>query len=307
MRFFVFLFFLLSSSLAFAEAPIGLVTGPKTGTYFAVGCDISKVAKQAGISIAIKSSEGSIDNIKRINSTENAALGIVQSDVLSFLVRSKNPDSKRAAENLRVVFPLYNEEVHVLANRKITDVSELAGKKVIIGEENSGHMMTAINLLSILGIEAETDNMSPEKGVVAVLRGQADAVIVVGGKPMRLFKNLEDLAAPENQKYATMLDGVHFLKLNDSKLQAEYKTATLSKLDYAFMEEDVPTIAVNALLVSYDFAQMRSKKNCDTLSTLSKSIRAALPSLKEKGHIKWKEVDLDYALANIPKDQCAWK
>ena len=32
-----------------------------------------------------------------------------------------------------------------------------------------------------------------------------DAVVFVGGKPVRLFKNLEDLSLPENQKYEGML------------------------------------------------------------------------------------------------------
>ena len=70
-----------------ADEVIGIVSGPKTGTYYAIAKDISQVAGKAGVSVDVKTSEGSIDNIKRINSSENAALGIVQSDVLGFLSR----------------------------------------------------------------------------------------------------------------------------------------------------------------------------------------------------------------------------
>src|SRR4051812_38999577 len=90
-------------SPASADEALGIVTGPKTGTYYAFGKDIAQVAGKAGIDVDIKQSEGSIDNIKRINSSENAALGIVQSDVLGFLSRSKSPESMRMANNLRMI------------------------------------------------------------------------------------------------------------------------------------------------------------------------------------------------------------
>ena len=296
------------SAAAYAEAPIGIVTGPKTGTYYAFGNDIAKAAADAGVAVTIKPSQGSIDNIKRINSTENAALGIVQSDVMGFLTRSKSPDSLRAASNLRVVFPFYNEEVHVLARRTISSFSELAGKRVAVGEEGSGNMLTAVNLFSIMNIKpGQSKKMPAEQGVVAVLRGEVDAVIFVGGKPVRLFKNLENLAMPENQRYAAMLDQVHFLPLNDPKMLAEYKQTKLTHDDYAFIEQEVPTISVQSMLVSYDFTQGRSKGHCEALGKLARAIRSGLPKLQIAGHPKWKEVNLDVDLGIWKKDDCASK
>src|SRR5215207_10535143 len=90
---------------------IGMVTGSGTGTYIQFGQDIAKVAQSAGLDILVKESEGSIDNIRRLVSTENAALGIVQSDVLGFRSRSPDPQVRRIASRLRLVFPFYNEEV----------------------------------------------------------------------------------------------------------------------------------------------------------------------------------------------------
>ena len=91
---------------------IGMVTGSKTGTYIQFGNDIAGVAKTVGLDILVKDSQGSIDNIRRINSKENATFGIVQSDVLGFLSRSENPEMRLVAGRLRLIFPFYNEEVH---------------------------------------------------------------------------------------------------------------------------------------------------------------------------------------------------
>ncbi len=284
---------------------LGIVTGPKTGTYYAFGKDIAQAAAKARIRLEVKPSEGSIDNIKRINSTENAALGIVQSDVLGFLSRSQNPESMRMAGNLRLVFPFYNEEVHVLARRTIRSFHELRGKRVAVGEEGSGNMLTATNLFSMMDIEPqETHKISPAQGVVAVLKGDLDAAIFVGGKPVRLFKNLEDLTLPENKKYAAMLSQVHFLPLDHPKMLEEYKPAEITPADYRFVERRVPTIAVQAMLVAFDFSENKSR--CKSIASLAKALRKALPALREKAHPKWKEVDLDATTGIWKKDSCAW-
>lgn len=293
---------------AIADDSIGIVSGPKTGTYYAIAKDISQAAGKAGVSVDVKSSEGSIDNIKRINGAEKTSLGIVQSDVLGFLSRSRSPDSMRMANNLRMVFPFYNEEVHVLARNEIKSFSDLQGKRVAVGEDGSGNMLTSINLFSIMGVTpADSKKISPAQGVVAVLKGEVDAAIFVGGKPVRLFKNLEDLTLPENQKYAAMLEQVHFVPMDSPKMLEEYKPAMITKADYNFVREDVPTIAVQAVMVSYDLsASGGNKRRCEKLGLLAKVLRKDLPNLIAKGHPKWKEVNLDASISNWRKDSCAW-
>lgn len=302
------LFALTSASSAFAaDEALGVVTGPKTGTYYAFGKDLATAAAKVGITLEVKTSEGSIDNIKRINSAENAALGIVQSDVLGFLSRSKSPDSIRMANNLRMIFPFYNEEVHVLARREIKTFADLQGKRIAIGEDGSGNMLTSINLFSMMEVApGETHKISPAQGVVAVLKGELDAVIFVAGKPVRLFKNLEDLTLPENQKYAPMLEQVHFLSMDNPKMLEEYKPAVITKADYNFVGDDVKTIAVKAVMISFDFATTGSKRRCEKLASLAKAVRSELPALKETGHPKWKEVNLDADIALWKKDGCVW-
>jgi hypothetical protein len=313
-----YLFALVALSVQFFSAPvfaassaneqqISIITGQKTGTYFIFGHDIAEAAKKSGISVETHSSEGSIDNIKRITNENNIALGIVQSDVLGFLGRSKNPDSMRIAKNLRIVFPFYNEEIHVFAKNEIKDFKDLQGKKIAIGEDESGSMLTAINLFSIMDVKpSEMLKIPAAQGVVSVLKGEMDAMIFVGGKPVRLFKNLEDLSRPENQKYAEMLKKVHFVPMDSPKMLEEYKPAKITAADYNFVTDDVPTIAVPAILISSDISNSENKSYCEQIRKLAKTIRDSLPALKTSGHAKWKEVDLDANISGWQKDRCAW-
>lgn len=289
---------------------LGMVTGPKTGTYIAVGRDIAGAVREAGITVEVKPSDGSVDNLKRINSRENAALGIVQSDVLGFLRRSQNAEMRKIAANLRMILPLYREEVHVLARRDIQDFKQLDGKRVAVGGDGSGHMLTAVNLMALMAVApAETLRVNPPEGVLALLDGRADAVFFVGGKPVKLFKNMEGLRQEDNEKYQRLLSEVHFLPLKDPRMLEEYQPAEIAAEDYDFVSGTIPTVAVTAVLVAYDFSESGrpDATRCALLYRLTQAVRQRLPELQAKGHPKWKEVSLDASLPIWEKDRCAWQ
>ncbi|MFO1243210.1 MAG: TAXI family TRAP transporter solute-binding subunit [Rickettsiales bacterium] len=295
-----------------ADKTIGMVTGPETGTYMAFGKDIAKIAARKGIDINLKPSSGSIENIRRIaESNENTQLGIVQSDVLSFLKRSEKPRSQEIAKRLRLVFPLYPEEIHVLARKDIATFRELRDKRVVIGEEGSGNMVTSMNLFALTGTRpAELIQVPPAEGILKVLSGEADAMIFVGGRPVPLFQNLSELATADNGKNAYLLKAVHFLPMDDAKIRKEYEPAVLSSGDYPFILGTVPTSAVTASLISFDFSEEKNnyyKDRCKLLDTLAGSIRDSFEALKTMGHPKWREVNLYKDIGLWTRDECAWK
>jgi len=93
--------------------------------------------------------------------------------------------------------------------------------------------------------------------------------------------------------------------LDSPKVLEEYKPAELTKADYNFVGDSVPTVAVQAVMVSYDFSQ-GNKKRCEKLQSLTRLLRRQMPELQEKGHPKWKEVNLDADTGIWKKDTCAW-
>ena len=302
---------LMGSAIAAApkDIAIGMVTGSKTGTYIQFGREIAAVASKDGVTINVFNSNGSIDNIKRITSKEKVGLAIVQSDVLGFLSRSKNQASIATAQKLRLVAPLYNEEVHVLARADIKTLSDLNGKRVVVGSEGSGSMITAVNMFSIMGITpGRMYQIDPPRGVVSVLNNDIDAVVFVGGKPVKMFKNMEDLANITSGPNAGKLAQVHFVPIDDPKLLKEYKAAKLTHDDYSFIAQDVPTVEVTAALITYDYTMKKDayyQQQCQNMGILAKAMRDHLNELKENGHPKWKEVDLDAKIGSWKHDECS--
>ena len=54
---------------------------------------------------------------------------------------SDDPGLRTTAKSLRMVFPLYNEEVHLVARQGV-DLADLKDKRVAIGAPNSGTLLT---------------------------------------------------------------------------------------------------------------------------------------------------------------------
>jgi TRAP transporter TAXI family solute receptor len=284
-----------------------MVTGAETGTFIRFGLDIASIARQAHLDIIVKPSEGSLDNIRRMVSSENAALGIVQSDVLGFLKRSNNPEMRRIADQLRLVFPLHNEEIHLFANRTIRRLSDLAGKRVVIGTKGSGSWLTANNLFALAHIEpAERLELPPAQAISAVLAGEADAMIDVAGKPAPLFVQLQDLLVQPT--YAPLVTKVHFVPIRDETVLAAYVPATITPQDYAWVDETTSTVAVKAVLIGFDFSSRRNPyfaKRCEELAQLGQVMRRNFDLLQKTGHPKWQEVDLNEELGIWQWDACA--
>ena len=286
---------------------IGIVTGSKTGTYIRFGRDIAKSAKKANLKLIVKESEGSLANIRRMVSKENAGLGIVQSDVLGFLNRSNDPEMRRIAHRLRLVFPFYNEEVHLFARTDIQRLSDLNGKRVVVGTKGSGNWLTANNILRLANIQpGESMELAPSSAVSAVLTGKADAMFYVAGKPVTVFTRIRGLQ--KNPKYAHLVKQVHFLPLDDANILNEYVPSSIESSDYSWVSGNTPTVAVKAVLVGFDFSSRRNayyRTRCRQMATLGKAVRANFPTLLRSGHPKWKEVDLEQEIGIWQRDRCA--
>ncbi len=286
---------------------IGMVTGSKTGTYIRFGRDIAKVAKNEGVGIIVKKSEGSLSNIRRMMSKENAGLGIVQSDVLGFLKTSSDANMRRISSRLRLIFPFYNEEVHLFARKDIKKISDLNGKRVVVGTKGSGNWLTANNILRLAGVNpGESLEMPPSTAVSAVLTGKADAMFYVAGKPVTVFTRIRGLL--NNPDYAPLVKQVHFLPLDDSSILNEYVASDISSKDYSWLDGGIQTAAVKAVLVSFDFSSKRNayfRKRCGELKTLGAAIRGQFDHLKSTGHPKWKEVNLEQQVGIWQRDTCS--
>ncbi len=148
--------------------------------------------------------------------------------------------------------------------------------------------------------------MPPSTAVSAVLTGKADAMFYVAGKPVTVFTRIRGLL--NNPDYAPLVKQVHFVALDDPRVLNKYVASGISTADYSWLDGDIQTAAVKAVLVSFDFSSKRNayfRKRCGELNQLGKAIREKFDHLQNTGHPKWKEVDLEQQVGIWQRDTCA--
>lgn len=269
------------------DTGVSIMTGSPTGTYIQFGRDMQTLMAQCGQQVEVVESAGSLENFLGVRQRPNTQFGIVQSDVLEYMqtFASEDPAVARAITGVRIAFPLYDEEVHILGSRDIASFNDLAGKRVAIGVENSGTFLTASLMLSLAGIEpAEKLQISPAEGLQQLKAGQLDAFFYVAGAPASLFADGD-------------IDGerFHLLPINNDTLRTVYTPGEIPAGTYDFQKQPVGLVAVKAVLMTYEYEMRRNayhRASCDAVSDLSGLILTKLEDLRETGHPKWKSVDL---------------
>jgi TRAP transporter TAXI family solute receptor len=131
-----------------------IMTGGKKGTYYQFGSDLQHLIISRDITLSVVNSAGSIENLYAVYQQPRTQMGIVQSDVLAFVSKMQtNPALKNIAAKTKIIFPLHNEEVHLLGRKDLTDLDGLKGKRVAIGKEGSGTYLTSRLLFEVSGIK----------------------------------------------------------------------------------------------------------------------------------------------------------
>jgi TRAP transporter TAXI family solute receptor len=270
-----------------AEFEKNIMTGGPQGTYIQIGRDVATLGKTCGLTLNVKESAGSLENFVGVRNRRNTQFGIVQSDVLEYLKTFEAGDAEvqQAVRGVRIMFPLYNEEIHVLARKDIADMKDLAGKKVAIGVKDSGTFLTASLILDILQVKTgERVPLNPDAALPKLVSGEIDAFFYVAGAPAALFTK-------------NPIDGAkfHLLPITEAPLLATYTPSRIDAGTYGFQQAPVDLIAVKAVMMTYDYDVKRNayqRESCNAVSDFSSLIINNLDKLQATGHPKWKDVDL---------------
>jgi TRAP transporter TAXI family solute receptor len=184
----VLLIIIVAGSMAYAQ-DMGITTGNKRGTYFQFGLNLAQLMKSRNIKLNVLDSAGSVQNVYAVYKAPGVQLGIVQSDVLAFITKIQTDTTlARVASKTRMVFPLYNEEVHLIGQQGIADFDDLADRVVAIGEEGSGTYLTAKILFEVSEVKPrELVAIGTDEGLAQLKQRKIDAMFYVAGQPVKLF------------------------------------------------------------------------------------------------------------------------
>lgn len=152
-----------------------MTTGPDGGAYHLFAQRYRAHLARENISITLKPSAGSIENLQRLQSAgSDVEVGLVQAGL----------GSGDTAPGLRSLGAVYYEPLWLFyrGNEFIDRFSQLADKRVAIGAVGSGSRALALQLLKASGVDTSSPNLRPLGGndaVKALIEEDVDAVLLV--------------------------------------------------------------------------------------------------------------------------------
>ena len=276
-----------------SAADMGIVTGGEKGTYYQFGLNLQRLMRPNGINLSVATSKGSVENVFAVYQRPATQLGIVQSDVLAFVARVEtDPVLKRIAKKIKMVFPLYNEEIHILG-RNVPSFDDLADKRVAIGREGSGTYLTARLMFKVAEIEPrQMLTIDTDQALAELKAGRIDAMFYVAGAPVKLFA-----------EGVTEADGLALVPVTNKNITEFYPNVEMPARIYPWQPQPIPTVAVKSVLVSFDFRRL----DCENVGRFAQLLSTNMAWLVENGHPKWKTVKLDYPLKGWEQYDCVRK
>jgi TRAP-type uncharacterized transport system substrate-binding protein len=295
-----------------ASAAESIVTGGKTGTYYAIGNNLRDIVYPA---LEVKDSKGSWANVEDMSRTKGVTLAIVQSDVYSAFVQMRDsrdvPEATRREytqllANLRVFMPLYKEEIHFLVRKDepIEFIHQIKGRPIWMDMEKSGTYLTALNIYGKLFQDrpnavtpfinttatGEDEGTKRRRSALMALSDpgfykdypKIDVMVLVGGQPLSLLeKNM-----PSNLK---------LLKFDPTqsgadKVLQDYQQAGIKKSSYPALNiagNESPSLAVDSYLITANFADPQRNQ---FVKDFASQFCAHVGDLQERGHAKWKSL-----------------
>jgi uncharacterized protein len=278
-------------------APERIVTAAERGTYIQIGRDLARlVAQPAGITLEAVPSKGSTENVRRLRQEPGVRLALVQSDVVQAFMdeaRNGNNDALQMIKPLRVVMPLYDEEIHFVtrADSPLASIHEMRDKRINVGPVGSGTALTATTLYrQMFGTaiaERNASYMSNEDALRQLVTDSSiDVVVIVTGQPAKIFADMR----PEARQFIKLLR-LDTQAAPSQAAMATYAATSIRASSYPnWLSEDVPALTTKAMLVTYDY---QSSVVQNTLTRFARSLCTNFERLKADGHAKWQEVSLD--------------
>lgn len=286
-----------------SNACIGMVIDSGDPVLIQMGQEMSKLVtdKQAGT--VVKPTAGPIANVSRLLSRENAGLSVVPSDMLQYAVRSDDPKLRKAKDYLRFIMTIGRKVVHVVARKDIARLEDLAGKRVVMGPDNTASWVVSNNILHLRGVTpSQRLQLKPPEGISAVLTDQADAAFLIGDAPMEKL-----VAMRESADFGPHVDQVHMLELKFPLTDTGYKSVTVN---YPGFAENIETVAILPTLVSYDFTRKSTRyyrRRCSELAKIGETVRSRLEELRASGHKQWSATSWEIEAGNWQKDSCFFR
>ena len=244
---------LLLSACSLSDKMIRFGTAGEGGNYYLFGEAFAELLYEQDdkMEIEVKETAGSAANL-RLLSGGFIQMGIAQADVLQdSYYGTETSEEEELIRGYGAIAGLYTEACHVVTREDagISSIRDLQGKKICIGEAESGTVKNAQQILLAYGLNekiTEEVNMNYDEAAKAMLSGEIDALFCTSGIQTDF---IEELAGETSLKFLPVeeVERGAILQTYDY-----YIPCTIPAGTYTGQEEDIETVGVRSVLLASD-------------------------------------------------------
>ncbi|WP_120005710.1 TAXI family TRAP transporter solute-binding subunit [Nesterenkonia muleiensis] len=221
-------------------------TGGTGGTYYPLGGELAEIfSSETDASVNYVESGGSGENLGRIYN-EQSQLGLTQNDTAAEAFTGELEDLDGIEiDNVGWIANLYPEAMHIVVREDsgIESIDDLDGATIAVGDVGSGTRIISDAILEYYETDFTPEVTDFGASTEMLADGQIDASMFVAGPPVAA---LTQLAATTDVTLLT-LDEADAEEIAGDALYDPY---SISADSYDFLDEDVTTLSVFAVLAA---------------------------------------------------------
>jgi len=229
---------------------IELATGFPTGLYQQFGEKLQAELAQEGVSLKLRTTGGTSDNLALLNNPDSGVdFAMVQGGVADL---SKYPNFVSIAGVFyEPVWVWYRDSSFPNESGRLGLLSQLKGKRVSIGNEGSGTLTLASQLLEASGLsmnDIRAEKLKPLDALEKFKKGELDAVFLVSAPEAPLVKSFYETPGISLMNFEQAEAYVHLFPFL-SKVTVPRGVVSIA---YDLPRQDIQVLAATATLVGKD-------------------------------------------------------
>lgn len=281
----------------FAADSLRLLTGPQATLQHRVGSELARrLAAAIGTPLPVIETAGPGELLQRMRDEsrpDGLDLALVQADVGQLYLNAAlggNRDAASWLAPLRVVAPLYREELHfiVRSDSPYESLQDIRDAHINVGPIAGGTAMSVATLYPLLFDAApapdKLSRLSHEEALAKMLTDKSiEVVAILSDQPAPLLANMQ----AEARRYIRLLKFDH-QHPSSKALSKVYSASALRATSYPrLLDQDLPALSVRLYLVAHGKPGGTSTQR---LNRVGAAYCTEVPRLRSGGHPKWTEV-----------------
>ena len=272
----------LTASTAVLAAPtfINVLTGGTSGVYYPIGVALSQLYGSGidGAKTSVQATKASVENLNLLEAGRGELAFALGDSVTDAWNGVEEAGFKAPLKKLRAIAGTYPNYIQIVASKEsgITTLADLKGKRISVGAPKSGTELNARAIFKAAGLSYEdmgkVEFLPYAESVELIKNRQLDATLQSSGLGMAAIR---DLAATLPITFVAIPAEIT-AKIDN----AAYQAASIPAGTYDGQDSEVPTVAINNILVSHEgvsdeVAYQMTKLMFDNLERLGNAHSAA--------------------------------